>query len=771
MIKTQWCLLCGVLLLCSMRPTTFNNDTNNKHDVREQADRRGTNFSDNKTGIQITPAQDVRVQGDLLSRMQRAIRYLDKASPKEIWDGFNDGMWGADWSGRTLEAYSRVALSTGNCSSRYDEIGSGLLSRQSPDGAFHIGKAKFDFEKTAGFWFGNARGMMGLLWAYRYKKDPRYLAAARKLGDYYVQHYFDKDQPSAPGSFWWVATESMYALYDATHDRKYLDNATQIARTIPPVLMSSQHTHSYLLSIRGIAQIAEETRDSALLNKVFREYAIFRSSVMWPGGGIVEHLGDRKTQNLDYWYDEGCSVDDWLGLNLDCWRLTLDPSYMDMVERVALNHLLYDQDEGGGFCGDRSVDFVREGAPWPFCCSMHGTRTLSELTQYIAMTDGKDVFINLFYPSTTHLSIRGTGVEAGIQTDYPANGKMKISVTPAAAMSFSVKVRIPAWSRVVSARVNGKEWTGAAATGYLSIARKWQAGDYIELILDMPLRTEQRNRYIGDDEKTDLSLVSLWKGPRQLVCNQQLNMHLWKAARARPALSYSYQTYDTLQFDRSVKGTPLKIGLNTYAKGLGTHSISEIEYSLGGQFKEFRADIGVDEQAGDEGAVRFKVCVDGLVKAGTLVTANTSAGGAADVKSIYGFNVSAATGKDDSRSIRVGITGAQVLRLVVDDAVNGFANDYADWANARLIREDGTAVYLSDLPDDRRYGSILDRGKIRLEEMPDRGQATGIVSLAYAVPGQPLQPIRLNYLADLGYSLIAGRPVLKSWIKLDGKSK
>jgi len=43
-------------------------------------------------------------------------------------------------------------------------------------------------------------------------------------------------------------------------------------------------------------------------------------------------------------------------------------------------------------------------------------------------------------------------------------------------------------------------------------------------------------------------------------------------------------------------------------------------------------------------------------------------------------------GTDEARSLRVDVSGAQELRLVVDDAVNGQAKDYADWANARLDR-------------------------------------------------------------------------------------
>jgi hypothetical protein len=47
--------------------------------------------------------------------------------------------------------------------------------------------------------------------------------------------------------------------------------------------------------------------------------------------------------------------------------------------------------------------------------------------------------------------------------------------------------------------------------------------------------------------------------------------------------------------------------------------------------------------------------------------------------------------------ISVPVAGARALKLVVTDGGNGFGLDHADWAEARLVRADGSAVYLSDV--------------------------------------------------------------------------
>jgi len=740
--------------------------------------------------IEPTPTKNVQVRGDLLERMERAVRYLDEADRSSLWSGFrkdllpghSEGMWGADWPGRSLEAYCRTALSVDRApTQRFYEIAYGLLAHQQPDGAFHngdpvggdlVGGMTSDLEnKCTGFWFGNGMGLTGLVWASRYAPDnPRFDTAARALGDYIVEHYFDEDQGGRPNPFWWCITNALAELYRSSGDQKYLDMALRISETIPPVIKDSMHTHSYLLALRGIAQACELAGDQPeLMDKLMEQYLYFRDHVMWPGGGIVEHLGSRENYIPDFWYDEGCSVADWLGLNLVLWRITQDTQYMDMAERVALNHLLFDQDALGGFCGERGVDFIREGSPWPFCCAQKGTTTLSELTQYVASTDGSQIYLNLFCPATVQLDFAGSPVAIDLETDYPASGRLSYSIQPARGQQFPVKIRVPAWSSVESVSVNGQQLADPVITaGYLVLDRNWDSDSKVEVALAMPLRTESRPHFFGDPEDIDYSRVSVWQGPRQLVFNEALNLALWKEQDTRPALRYSYKTYDEFARDTTVKGTHLKTGEIPYEKGLGVYPVSEMVFALNGEFKEFISDIGLDVLSEGRGAVRFKVCVDGLLMSGDAVEVSMAkdGDGASTQASLYGFQSSAITGADPARTIRVDVEGAQVLRLCVDNGVFGFKDNYANWGGARLLRADGSEVYLSDLPDDREAGQPWDWGMLQLQEVNDPTQEPGIVTLAYKTETGE-RPVRMNYLADLGYSLIERRPVLMSYMKVD----
>jgi len=123
-------------------------------------------------------------------------------------------------------------------------------------------------------------------------------------------------------------------------------------------------------------------------------------------------------------------------------------------------------------------------------------------------------------------------------------------------------------------------------------------------------------------------------------------------------------------------------------------------------------------------------------------------------------------GNAPAQTIRVSVSGAKTLRLVVDDGIGGLADDCADWAGARLVKADGTVVCLSDLPDDTVFGMPWDWGVVELTKAEGAAPQSNVVTLQYRI-GDQLYPMAFNYLADLGYTLIEKRPVLQSYLKVN----
>ncbi|HEY3004981.1 MAG TPA: alpha-N-acetylglucosaminidase TIM-barrel domain-containing protein [Kribbellaceae bacterium] len=108
-------------------------------------------------------------------------------------------------------------------------------------------------------------------------------------------------------------------------------------------------------------------------------------------------------------------------------------------------------------------------------------------------------------------------------------------------------------------------------------------------------------------------------------------------------------------------GGPLRIAGVTYAKGLGTNSPADVQFYLAGRCSRFTAKVGIDDTMWKPDAyptVVFRVYADdqlvydsGLVDAGGVV-----------------------------RSLDTDVTGAQVLRLVVDQVDRNWW-DRADWVD------------------------------------------------------------------------------------------
>lgn len=124
--------------------------------------------------------------------------------------------------------------------------------------------------------------------------------------------------------------------------------------------------------------------------------------------------------------------------------------------------------------------------------------------------------------------------------------------------------------------------------------------------------------------------------------------------------------WGSIHLNRSVTGRALTIAGKTYATGIGTHAVSEIEYDLHGLFTEFSGTVGIDDDnESDQGSVEFTVVGDGreLWRSGILKKA------------------------DGAKPFKVDVRGVQRLMLRVGDGGDGIDYDHADWADAKLVRQ------------------------------------------------------------------------------------
>ncbi|MFF3816597.1 NPCBM/NEW2 domain-containing protein [Streptomyces bluensis] len=109
-------------------------------------------------------------------------------------------------------------------------------------------------------------------------------------------------------------------------------------------------------------------------------------------------------------------------------------------------------------------------------------------------------------------------------------------------------------------------------------------------------------------------------------------------------------------------GNPLTVGGTVYAKGLGVHAPSAVEYYTGSACETVTAQVGVDDEEGADGSVVFEIHADGTTVASTGTLTNAQA----------------------AQRISADVSGARVVSLVVTDGGDGTTSDHGDWGDAQL---------------------------------------------------------------------------------------
>jgi hypothetical protein len=86
----------------------------------------------------------------------------------------------------------------------------------------------------------------------------------------------------------------------------------------------------------------------------------------------------------------------------------------------------------------------------------------------------------------------------------------------------------------------------------------------------------------------------------------------WATADMRVTERSTEDLVDHFRRDRNLDDGPLQLNSVHYDKGLSIHSFAQIDFSLGGQFREFKATIGVDDLvSGSERPTIVKIEADG----------------------------------------------------------------------------------------------------------------------------------------------------------------
>ncbi len=133
--------------------------------------------------------------------------------------------------------------------------------------------------------------------------------------------------------------------------------------------------------------------------------------------------------------------------------------------------------------------------PWYACacCPPNIARLLLSMTGYAYGTSSGGVWVHQFLPGEVEACLPdGQALRLQVETDYPWDGTVRLTIQDAPAQPLTLHLRVPAWAAGASYRIeregNAGRPVAAAAGAYVRPRRVWRPGTVVHVTLPMPAR-------------------------------------------------------------------------------------------------------------------------------------------------------------------------------------------------------------------------------------------------------------------------------------------
>jgi DUF1680 family protein len=367
------------------------------------------------------------------------------------------------------------------------------------------------------------------------------LPVARRLADLVVARFGEGEEVCGHPEI----ETALVELYRLTGHRPYLDLAAAFVQRRghgvlgegrfgrayhqdhEPVRTAAEFTgHAvrqvYLLA--GVVDVAVETGDAQLLAAAERLWeSAFRAKTYITGAHGSRHrdeaVGDPYELPPDRAYAETCAA---IGSFQWNWRLLLATGqhrYAEEMERALYNAIAVSTAADGrhffysnplqlrtGHDGSEQ-DAPSRRLPWYTCacCPPNLARLLAALHCYAATEDDTGLQLHLYAAG----EVRAAGRSVSVQTGYPWDGRVTLTVSADRDEPWTLALRVPAWCTAAAITVDGAHLAAEAVDGYLRVTRSWDAPTTV--VLDLPMPPRVRSAHPRVDAVR--GCVALTRGP------------------------------------------------------------------------------------------------------------------------------------------------------------------------------------------------------------------------------------------------------------------
>ena len=466
-----------------------------------------------------------------------------------------EGDWYGEHAGKWLVAAAKAVARGGDAALRENlrRVADYLLSRQDVDG--YLGNyaparrfmvkqppkpVTWDGAPALRTWdiWTHSYLILGLIETWRALDDDRYLAAAQAIGDLCWRTLVqgDIDITTLGNHFGMSATVLMdpaAELYFCTGDARYLALAEHIASQAngEPRLalidraregadaseIGTGKAYQLAWNLVGLAKLHRATGKPQYAQAVDHLWRNIRDHHLSLGGGPWGGVAHRSREVFNpagvfdpRAYVETCSVLAWLQLNRELLQLSGEARYADEIERTAYNDLLgAAAPNGEDWCYYSFANGPRIHTTYWRCCKSSGAMAWEELPPLAyGVSDEGAVQVNLYGAGEATLTLAQGRVRIAQDGAYPFQGEVVLTIELSQAMSFALRLRVPAWATGCELRLNGKRVDAAQVDGWLTLLREWRAGDRVELSFPTPVVVHRRqSRNVQESRAPDGSPV------------------------------------------------------------------------------------------------------------------------------------------------------------------------------------------------------------------------------------------------------------------------
>ncbi|WP_370657438.1 hypothetical protein [Deinococcus sp. KNUC1210] len=146
-------------------------------------------------------------------------------------------------------------------------------------------------------------------------------------------------------------------------------------------------------------------------------------------------------------------------------------------------------------------------------------RLLTSFGSYIYSRTETALSVDLYVAGEARVQLAGQQVCLKVDTEYPWNGSVRLTVEVAQPTEFTLRLRIPGWCEGARLTVNGQDADVPLLQGYLNVKREWASGTELQLFLPMPVQRVWAHPAV----RADAGLVALQRGPL-VYCLEQTDL-------------------------------------------------------------------------------------------------------------------------------------------------------------------------------------------------------------------------------------------------------